>query len=153
MMYSQITTTGNSTFLQNKLHDYIFRPRELENVNMYDFVAQFDVKYISKKDETDGMKFLDDHPQSKFCWVVNIQNKKTPLVNYLNFPDLEAFNGNILEPSLKPTVATKQYAKAALCLFHLFQDLELFTTPETGFCFMNHFQTMVENRSITKTSL
>jgi hypothetical protein len=53
---------------------------------MYDFVAQFDVKYISKKDEVDGMKFVDNHPQSKFCWVVNSKNKRTPLVNYLNFP-------------------------------------------------------------------
>ena len=108
-------------------------------MNMYDFVAQFDVKYISKKDEADGMKFVDDHPQSKFRWVVNSQNERTPLVNYLDFPDSEAFNGNILDPSLTPTIATKQYAKAALCLFNPFRDLELFTMPATGFSFTIHF--------------
>ena len=136
------------------MNDYIFHLMELENVNMYNFVAQFDVKYISKKDEADGMKFVDDHPQSKFHWVVNCQNKKTPLVNYLNFPDFsETFNRNILDPSLTPTIATKQYAKTALCLFKPFQDLELFTTPETGFSFTNHFRTMVEAGSISETSL
>ena len=106
---------------------------------MHNFVVQFDVKYISKKDEVDGMKFVDNHPQSKFCWVVNSQNEETPLVNYLDFPDLEAFNGNILDPSLTPTVATEQYAKVALCLFHPFWDLELFMTPATGFSFMVYF--------------
>ena len=126
-------------YLVNKVNDNIFRPKELENVNLYNFVAQFNVKYISKKDEVDGMKFVADHPQSKFCWVVNSQNKETPLINYLDFPDSEAFNGNFLDPSLTPTVATKQYAKAALCIFNLFQDLEQFMTPEMGFSFMIHF--------------
>ena len=120
----------------NKVNDYIFRPRELENVNMYNFVAQFDFKYISKKDKADGMKFVNDHPQLKFCWVVNSQNERTPLVNYLDFPDSEAFNRNILDPSLTPTIAMEQYMKAALCLFNLFWDLELFTTLAMGFSFM-----------------
>ena len=86
-----------------------------------------------------------------FHWVVNSQNEETPLVNYLDFPDLETFNGNILNPPLTPAIATEQYAKTALCLFKLFQDLKLFTTPEMGFSFTNHFQTMVEAGSISKT--
>ena len=49
-------------YLRNKVNDYIFHPRELENVNMYNFVVQFDVKYMLKKDEVVGMKFVDDHP-------------------------------------------------------------------------------------------
>ena len=139
MMYSQVDTTSNSTFLINKVNDYIFHTKELENVNMYDFFAQFNVKYISKKDEADEMKLVDNHPQLKFRWVVNSQNEETLLVKYLDFPDSEAFNWNILDPSLTPTVATKQYAKAGLCLFNLFQDLELFMTPALGFSFVVHF--------------
>ena len=153
MMYSKVKSISNTTFLMNKVNDYIFRLTELENVNMHDFVAQFDVRYKSKKDEVDGMKFLDDHPQSEFCWVVNNQNKKIPLVNYLDFPDSETFNGDILDPSLTPTVATEQYAKIALCLFKPFRDLELFMTPETGFSFTDHFRTMMEMGLISKTSL
>ena len=53
-------------YLVNKVNDYIFHPKELENVNMYDFVVQFNVKYISKKDEADEMKFVDDHPRQNF---------------------------------------------------------------------------------------
>ena len=68
MMYSKVDSISNTTFLMSKVNDYIFHPMELENVNMYNFVAQFDVRYKSKKDEVDGMKFLDNHPQSKFRW-------------------------------------------------------------------------------------
>ena len=153
MMYSKVKSISNTTFLMNKVNDYIFHLTELEDVNMYNFVAQFDVRYISKKDEVDGMKFVDNHPQLKFCWVVNFQNEESPIVNYLDFLDSETFNGNILDPSLTPTVATEQYAKTALCLFKPFRDLKLFMTPETGFSFTNHFQTMVEAGSISKTSL
>ena len=153
MMYSKVDSIGNTTFLMNKVNDYIFRLTELEDVNMYDFVVQFDVRYISKKDEVDGMKFVDDHPQSKLCWVVNSQNERIPLVNYLDFPDSETFNGDILDPSLTPTIAMEEYAKTALCLFKPFRDLKLFTTPETGFSFTGHFRTMVEMGCISKTSL
>ena len=73
MMYSKVKSIGNTMFLMNKVNDYIFCPTELEDVNMYDFVVQFDVRYISKKDEVDGMKFVDDHPQSKLYWVVNFR--------------------------------------------------------------------------------
>ena len=99
------------------------------------------------------MKFVDDHPQSKLCWVVNSQNERIPLVNYLDFPDSKTFNGNILDPSLTPMIATEEYAKTALCLFKPFWDLTLFTTPEMGFSFTGHFQTMVEMGHISKTSL
>ena len=154
MMYSKVKSNGNTTFLMNKVNDYIFCPTELEDVNMYNFVAQFDVKYISKKDEADGMKFVDDHPQLKICWVVNSQNERIPLVNYLDFPDLETFNGNILDPSLTPMIAMEGYAKTALCLFKPFWDLKLFTTPETGFSFTGYFRRMmVETGLISKTSL
>ena len=85
------------------------------------------------------MKFVDNHPQSKLCWVVNSQNERIPLVNYLDFPDLETFNGNILDPSLTPMIATEEYTKTALCLFKLFWDLKLFTTPEMGISFTGHF--------------
>ena len=49
LMHSQIDTNGNSTYLRSKVNNYIFCLKELENVNMYDSVAEFDVKFISKK--------------------------------------------------------------------------------------------------------
>ena len=137
----------------NKVNDYIFRPKELENVNLYDFVARFDVKYISKKDGVDTMRFVGEHPQSEFRCVVNCQNDRTPLVNYRDFPDSEAFGGNILDPSLTPTIITEQYAKAALCLFNPFRGLEMFTAPATGFSFTKYFRIMVRAEHISQTSL
>ena len=35
MMHSQLDVKDNSTFLVNKVNDYIFRPKELKNVNLW----------------------------------------------------------------------------------------------------------------------
>ena len=156
IMHSRININSNSTFLVNKVNNYIFRPKELENVNLYDFVASFDVKYISKKDGADTMSFVDEHPQSDFRCVVNCQKDRTPLVSYQNFPDSEEFGGNILnilKQSLTPTIATEQYAKAALCLFNPFRNLEMFTAPGMGFSFTKYFGMMVRAGFINQTSM
>jgi hypothetical protein len=136
----------------NKINDYIYRPEELNNINLYDFVALFDVKYISKKDNADIMKFLDEHPQSAFRGVINRTNEITPLVSYLDFPDSAEFDGNILDRSLKPTRATERYAKSALCLFVPFRDLGLFTATEMAISYTEQLRTAWEDGLINEAT-
>jgi hypothetical protein len=52
---SRIAPCGPSVFLDNKLNDYIFRPKELERVNLYDFISRYDIKYASKKKNEPNM--------------------------------------------------------------------------------------------------
>jgi hypothetical protein len=61
---------------------FVFSPNELEeHVNLYDFIALFfDVKHISKWNESDMVTFVDDHSQFTFRGVINQINEITPLV-------------------------------------------------------------------------
>ena len=107
----------SSVFLDNKINDYVFRPQELEHVNLYDFIALFDVTNTMKINQPDIMRFVDEHPQVAFRGVINRTNEITPLVSYLDFPDSADFEGSILDCGLAASFATEQYAKSALCLF------------------------------------
>ena len=55
----------------NRVHDYIYRPEELEDLNWYEFIARYDVKYINKANEDDIMRFTsNEHPLCKVRGVV-----------------------------------------------------------------------------------
>jgi hypothetical protein len=67
----------SSVFLDYKINDYVFHPKEIEHVNLYDFIAQFDVKIISKRNDPDIMRFVAEHPQAPFRGVINRINEIT----------------------------------------------------------------------------
>ena len=151
-MVSRIVANHQVTFLDNKINDYIHRPKELEDTNLYDFIEQYDVTYASKKNEADIMSFLDTHPQSDFRGVVNRLRDVTPLVSYLDFPDVADFEGNILDPALTPTGHTDRYAKCALCLFVPFRDINLFTAEASAVGYTQQLRTAMTEGKITETT-
>jgi hypothetical protein len=84
----RIDNTGSSAFVINMIHDYIYRPRELDNLNLYDFVAGYDVKSISTRNKDDVMHFSSkDHPFHNLQGVCERLNIVTPLLSFLNFPN------------------------------------------------------------------
>ena len=151
-MASRIVANHQVTFLDNKINDYIHRPKELEDTNLYDFIEQYDVTYASKKNEADIMSFLDAHPQSDFRGVVNRLRDVTPLVSYLDFPDVADFEGNILDPALTPTGHTDCYGKCVLCLFVPFRDIELFTAGALAVGYTQQLRTAMTEGKITETT-
>jgi hypothetical protein len=101
---SRIVDIGPNAFVLNRIHDYIYRPRELDEVNFYDFVAQFDVKLISKSNDDDIMRFSSkDHPMHRLQGVIERTNTATPLLSYLDFPNSSEFDGNIMDASVPAT--------------------------------------------------
>jgi hypothetical protein len=56
---SQIVDVGSNAFVLNRIHNYIYQPQELDKVNFYDFLAQFDVKHISKNNEDIYAVFIE----------------------------------------------------------------------------------------------
>jgi hypothetical protein len=114
----QINSIGLSTFVVNRVHDYIYRPRELDNLNLYDFVAGYNVKSISTRNEDDIMHFSSkDHPLHNLQGVCERLNIFTPLVSFLDFPNSSEFGGSLLETDGETNPAMEKYAKAVLCLF------------------------------------
>ena len=149
---SRVLTNPQGTFLENKIQDYIFRPAELDQVNLYDFVMHYDVKNWSKKNEDDMMEFLEDHPQSRFRGVLNRTHDVTPLVSYFDFPDSSDFDGNILDADLEPSICTEQYAKSVLCLFVPFRDATLFGNQDPDIMYTHQLRTAMERGTITSES-
>jgi hypothetical protein len=87
-----------------------------------------------------------------FCGVINQINEITPLGSYLDFPFGRFQRGNILDPAMQPTSATKQYVKSVLCLFVPFRDETLFTEPQTmALSYTKQLQVVMESGKINKT--
>ena len=152
MTASRIAPCGPSVFLDNKLNDYVFRPKELERVNLYDFISCYDIKYASNKNELDMMPFLEEHPQSDLRGVMNRLIHITPLVSYLDFPDSSDFEGNITDSALQPTLATEQYAKSVLCLFVPFRNHTMFTESEPSVSYTRQFREAIHSGEIDETT-
>jgi hypothetical protein len=113
-----IDNIGLSAFVINKIHDYIYQPRELDNLNLSNFMAGYDVKAISTRNEDDIMHFSSkDHPLHNLRGVCECLNIITPLVSFLDFPNSSEFSGSILETGGKTNSAMEKYSKAVLCLF------------------------------------
>ena len=94
---------------------------------MYDFVAKYWLKTISRGNEDEIMRFASqDHAQHSIQGVCRRDNFATPLVSFLDFPTSSGFSGNILDESVETNAAMEKYAKAVLCLFVPFRDEEQF---------------------------
>ena len=114
------------TFFYDKMQDYAHRPNELEDVNLYTFIANYEVRKWKQKDKDDFMEFQPDHTQSEFRGVLNRLQSVTPLVSYLDFGKADEFAGDLLDDSITPNDEMEKSAKAALCLFVPFRDKTMF---------------------------
>ena len=84
------------------MNDYIYRPEELSDISMYEFVTHYHVKKTTNKKygkndndmESDTLQeklyFQDLHPVSKYTYVIKLHDKiKIPMIKYhKDFPDL-----------------------------------------------------------------
>ena len=125
---SRVVNIGGNAVVLNRVHDYIYRPEELEDLNWYEFTARFDAVCISKANEDTIMRFSsEEHPLSKVRGVIERKHRATPLISYLDFPNAADFGGNILDPMTESNKVVEKFAKAALCLFVSFREVNQFT--------------------------
>jgi hypothetical protein len=122
---------------------------------MYDFVAGYDMKHISKANEDDIMRFTtDEHPLFKVRGVVKRAHMATPPVSYLSFPNSSNLDGNILDPNtISPNAAMEKFAKAALCLFIPRRDDNDFTNLSRECSYTGSLQHSVNSNAMTGRSL
>jgi hypothetical protein len=102
----------------NWIQDYIYQPRELNQVHLYDFVAQCHVKHISKSNEDDMMRFLSKgHQLHQLQGVIERRNIATPPLSYLGFPNSSNFDGNIMDASvlIMPSWKSLQICNMSFC--------------------------------------
>lgn len=150
----RINNIGSSAFVVNKIHDYIYRPRELDNLNLYDFVAGYNVKSISTRNEDDIMRFSSkDHPLHNLQGVCERVNIVTPLVSFLDFPNSSEFSGSILETEGETNPAMEKYAKAVLCLFVPFRDKKQFNESDQEQSYVQQLRERISTGTLSAESV
>jgi hypothetical protein len=122
---ARIHSIGSNVFVSNQIHDYVYRPQELEEYNLYDFVALSCVKNITRNNADGILRFASkDHQQHKLQGMCMRNNMVTPLISFLDFPNSSEFNGEIMDAGVETNPAMEKYAKTVLCLFVPFRNEE-----------------------------
>ena len=140
-------------YFSNRVNDYLYRPQLLENMNWYDFVAEYDVIHLSAKNQSEVMPFSsEEHPLFLIRGVKQRTNMATSIICYYDFPCASTFGGNILSETFIPNDASEKFAYTALCLFLPFRDPELFQTLR-GTCFTKKLQHAVHTNALSGQSI
>ena len=150
---SKIITVNQKTFFSNRIDDYLYRPLELEHVNWYDFVAGYDVRYMSRSNQNDMMHFNSkEHPLFNVNGVRARKHTATPIVHYYDFPCASTFSGNILSENYVQNTESEKFAYGALCLFVPFRDPEPFQSIQ-GSSFTQKLQHAVRANALSGESI
>ena len=119
--------------------NYLERPIQLENVSAYDFVKQYEIKYIGKtKKKKTGRSneifyFTDQHPGHKYAYVQKRTKEVVPMISSENgFPDLDSLQMDKGNVTFSVTDNRERYAKVALALIFPFWTLDDLKDSNTG---------------------
>jgi hypothetical protein len=152
-----VSKLGESVFISNMMDDYIFRPTELENYNLYDFSMHFEIinktKYQANRKEV--LRFQEGHGNYHNRVVRRRLRPITPLVSFLDFPSASHFEGSILDRKNHGNHSMEEFARAAFILFVPFSDnteIKKQTVPRVG-QFIDKFRTAYEEGHISDVTL
>jgi len=124
----RVKAMGDNTYFEDQMKNYLFRSDELMEHNLLDFVSEFDVRRMSKKDKEgngDAVRFSSDgHPNYKIEGIFERDRPAVPLVSFLDFPDASKFDGHDMLACEGTSVphfdVMDEYAKSALFLLQPF---------------------------------
>jgi hypothetical protein len=150
---SRIINVNQNTYFANRVDNYLYRPRALEHINWYDFVAEYDVVHLSAKNQNDVMRFSsEEHSLFHIRGVKRRKNMATPIVCYYDFPCASTFGGNIFSETFVSNVASEKFSYAALCLFVPFRNKKSFETLR-GTCFTKKLQHAMLTNALSGQSI
>ena len=119
----------NIPFLKSSVANYLYRPEELDNVCLYDFVSHYNTTYAN----VGSMKWACPHPHNNNLRVKERLHAYIPCINYLDFEDSKSFGGitmdgiDTLQDSDIHMIALENNAKKAsicFCPFRKIADLK-----------------------------
>ncbi|KAG7368583.1 hypothetical protein IV203_031326 [Nitzschia inconspicua] len=79
-----------SVFLKSSVSNYLCRPKELEEVCVYDFESQ----YVACKPVTGSLEWAVPHPNNDHLKVRQLSMERIPVISYLDFVNTKEFDGN-----------------------------------------------------------
>ena len=114
-----------TVYLTSTVANYIHRPLVLENICLYDFLADYDVKRRCK----DSLPWHGNHPSGEYRKVKPRKFRAIPRINHYDFPSTVDFEGEDIRTCSIPEdkkafhYAMENYAKRVCIVFVPFRDL------------------------------
>ena len=142
----------DQTYLKRSLvHNYIYRPTELNSLSLWDYVSWYEVVRITEKNRSKLMKFDKSHPCAKYYGVQKRLKPFIPDVPFFFIPDLMNV-GPLLCDTENATQAQKhvgeRYAALIMILFVPYRDPSDLKLNDT---FLDKYrQTIVDERNTLK---
>jgi len=125
----RVKAMGDSTYFEDQMKNYMYRPNVLEDYDLIDFVSMYEVRRMSsmEKKEGDALRFSSrDHPNYEIEGVFERDNPVVPMLSFQDFPDASKFGGRDLLDNVgvppEHFCAMNEYAKSALFLLKPFRD-------------------------------
>ena len=124
---------GKSSFFQVMGLNYLCRSEMLEDCNVHDFFARYEVVKKTKRNEDDLLGFVNEpfkHPcyhEKTQQFRQGIQSRKKELIVKVfqyDFEDAATFGGSILDSRCQITDQMEKYCKLILLLFHPLRSKE-----------------------------
>ncbi|KAG7362094.1 hypothetical protein IV203_025760 [Nitzschia inconspicua] len=98
-------------FLKSSVANYIYRPKELEGVCVYDFLA----KYSACKPTKNSFNWAQVHPNKDHLKISQLTTERIPVINYLNFVDTRNFNGNDIFSCNIEEISVEERSHGRIC--------------------------------------
>jgi hypothetical protein len=124
---TKVVASMNWEVMKSNVANYTMRPRELEELCLYDFLCSYTVARRGQG----SLLWCGDHPSKDRLAVKKLPDEKRriPRVNFLDFIDTRFFQGediiNYILPEVKESrhLAMEEFSKKASVLFIPFRDV------------------------------
>lgn len=162
---TNIRFSGTKCFYSSFAMDYLCRPERLEQCNVRDFFALYEVVNVTGGNRKSLLPFSDTrHPSHQDNrqhissphlngFLQGVRKRKIqqiPRVNQWIFADSASFNGNILLETTQLTDEIVQHAKYVLCLMYPFRKLK--HLQKNG-CYVQKLRKVIADGEITDQQL
>ncbi|KAG7364583.1 hypothetical protein IV203_037785 [Nitzschia inconspicua] len=138
-----------SVLLKSSVSNYLCRPKELEEVCVYDLESQ----YVACKPVTGSLEWAVPHPNNDHLKVRQLSMERIPVISYLDFVSTKEFDGNDIfcckteEIPPEKLSSMEQHAKACCVLFVPFwnvADLKL------NGCYLERWRKVYQDGKLSK---
>ncbi|KAG7373540.1 hypothetical protein IV203_034264 [Nitzschia inconspicua] len=138
-----------SVFLKSSVSNYLCRPKELEEVCVYDFESQ----YVACKPVTGSLEWAVPHPNNDHVKVRQLSMEHIPVISYLDFVNTKEFDGNDIfcckteEIPPEKLSSMEQHAKACYVLFVPFRNV---ADLKLNGCYLERWRKVYQDGKLSK---
>ncbi|KAG7372116.1 PIF1-like helicase [Nitzschia inconspicua] len=138
-----------SVFLKSSVSNYLCRPKELEEVCVYDFESQ----YVACKPVTGSLEWAVPHPNNDHLKVRQLSMERIPVISYLDFVNTKEFDGNDMfcckteEIPPEKLSSMEQHAKACCVLFVPFRNV---ADLKLNGCYLERWRKVYQDGKLSK---